>query len=84
MKNTGKRVPESSRVICVVSDHNDAGWEQITSLQRVADTLELRNVALLAESAELRRLCEKALTRSAIVHPGFADEIRAALAKGDA
>jgi hypothetical protein len=33
---------------------------------------------------ELARLCEKALTRSAIVHPGFADEIRAALKKASA
>lgn len=39
---------------------------------------------LLAENAELRHLCEKALTRSAIVHPDFADEIRAALAGGKA
>ena len=30
---------------------------------------------------EMARLLEKALTRSAIVHPGFADEIRAILAK---
>ena len=42
-------------------------------------TAEQQRDALLAKNVELRRLCEKALTRSAIVHPGFADEIRAAL-----
>ena len=42
-------------------------------------TAEQQRDALLVKNAELRRLCEKALTRSAIVHPGFADEIRAAL-----
>lgn len=36
---------------------------------------------LQADNALLRQLLQKALTRSAIVHPGFADEIRAALAK---
>ena len=36
---------------------------------------------LRAVNAELVRLCKKALIRSAIVHPGFADELKDAIKK---
>ena len=46
------------------------------------DQFQQREVAILrAENQRLLALLEKALTRSAIVHPGFADEIRAALSR---
>jgi hypothetical protein len=54
---------------------------EIDAIIALARTLEADRDRLKALCEELARLCEKALTRSAIVHPGFADEIRAALKK---
>jgi hypothetical protein len=70
-------------VACVnaCAGFSTADLESATTDKRHRHEIIADLVAANKQRDELARLCEKALTRSAIVHPGFADEIRAALAK---
>ena len=56
-------------------------WKHEAEKYQDVDRAVLAKLEAEAVHAEMRRLLEKALTRSAVVHPGFADEIRAVLAR---